>query len=55
MTQNQLDQAIAQATGDDLALIRQRGFSLWHPTDDDDHDELPPPQMVDWDELDSQR
>ena len=52
-----LDQAVATATGEDLQVIRRRGFSLVNP---DDHDfdpepDLLPPQYVDWDDLELSR
>jgi hypothetical protein len=33
MTQTQLDRAVAQATGDDVATIQAHGFSLVDPAD----------------------
>ena len=56
MTQNQLNQLIADATGEDIDDIRQRGFSLADPLEvnfDPEPCDLPP-QVVDWDELDLQ-
>ena len=55
MTQTQLDREICRATGDDLATIRRRGFSLVEsdaalPNDDDRA-----PYVVDWDALDLSR
>lgn len=57
MTQRQLDQLVANATGDDLRSIRQRGFSIVDLQDvnfDPEPDQRPP-QMVDWDELELER
>ncbi len=57
MTQMQLDELVAEATGDDVRSIRQRGFSVADPFDvdfDPEPDDLPP-QMIDWDELELQR
>ena len=56
MTQNQLNRLIADATGEDIADIKQRGFSLADPlevTFDPEPCDLPP-QVVDWDEVDLQ-
>ena len=56
MTQNQLNQLIADATGEDIDDIRQRGFSLADPLEvnfDPEPCDLPP-QVVDWDEVDLQ-
>ncbi|HBN75517.1 MAG TPA: hypothetical protein DD473_06805 [Planctomycetaceae bacterium] len=57
MTQSQLNQLVADATGEDLREIRNRGFSLADPLEVD-FDPEPydlPPQMIDWDEIDLQR
>ena len=57
MTQNELDNLVANATGEDLAEIRHRGFSLCEPLDLDGDSvrvELPP-QTVDWDEVELHR
>lgn len=57
MTQMQLEQLVADATGDDVRAIRQRGFSVADPFEvnfDPEPDNLPP-QMIDWDELDFER
>lgn len=57
MTQMQLDQLVAEATGDDVRSIRQRGFSVADPFEvdfDPEPDDLQP-QMIDWDELDLER
>jgi hypothetical protein len=56
MTQNQLNRLIADATGEDIADIQQRGFSLADPLEvhfDPEPCDLPP-QVVDWDEVDLQ-
>lgn len=51
MTQRELDRAVANALGEDLHHIHQRGFSLVYP----DHDNFDPdcdcqePQVLDWD------
>ena len=57
MYQKQLNQLVAEATGEDLHEIQQRGFSLMDPFDrnfDPEPDDLPP-QRIDWDELALQR
>jgi len=57
MTQKQLERLVATATGEDLAAIRRRGFSLANPFNgnfDPEPDERPP-QWVDWDELEQER
>ena len=57
MTQMQLDALVADATGEDIRAIRQRGFSVADPFDvdfDPEPDNLPP-QMIDWDELELER
>ena len=57
MTQMQLEKLVAEATGEDVRAIRQRGFSVADPFEvdfDPEPDNLPP-QMIDWDELDLQR
>ena len=54
MTTQQLQAAVARATGEDEAFIAQRGFSLVDeniPLEDDDWEFL----AIDWDELDAER
>ena len=51
MTQTQLDQQVADATGEDLREVRFRGFSLADPMTvsfDPEPCDLPP-QILDWD------
>ncbi|MCA9016492.1 MAG: hypothetical protein KDA77_14260 [Planctomycetaceae bacterium] len=50
MNQQELDQAVAVATGEDLRAIRQRGFSLADPLEVnfDPEPDNRPPQIVDW-------
>jgi len=56
MSQQELDSAVAQATGESVRTIRRRGFSLVSPTFMEfDPDPEVPPQIVDWDALDAQR
>ena len=57
MTQMQLEQLVARATGEDIRAIRERGFSVADPLEvnfDPEPDNLPP-QVVDWDEVDLER
>ena len=57
MTQTQLEQLVAKATGEDIRAIRHLGFSVADPLEvdfDPEPDNLSP-QMIDWDELDLQR
>ena len=55
MTQTQLERSIAAATGESLATIRRRGFSMVDmPATAELYDAVVP-QMVDWDELDANR
>jgi hypothetical protein len=57
MTQTQLEQLVARATGEDIQAIRERGFSVADPLEvnfDPEPDNLPP-QVVDWDEVDLER
>ena len=51
--QSDLDTAVADATGEDLATIRRLGFSPIDLTDDrfDPEPDWLPPSYVDWDEL----
>ena len=52
MTSRQLLQAVARATGDDLATIRQMGFQPLRRTP---FERDPEGYSVDWDELDQSR
>ena len=57
MTQNQLDRAVARATGESAATIRCLGFSIADPAAVD-HDPEPiycRPRIVNWDRLDAGR
>ncbi len=56
MNQRELNRAVARATGEDLAEISRRGFSIADPAVigfDPEPSELA--ETIDWDELDSQR
>tara|TARA_R110002111_G_scaffold262878_1_gene342614 strand:+ start:4356 stop:4577 length:222 start_codon:yes stop_codon:yes gene_type:complete len=57
MTQQDLDAAVASATGEDLRAIRQRGFSLADPLEVnfDPEPDNRPPQTVDWDTRELER
>jgi hypothetical protein len=50
MTQNQLNRAVARATGESVRTIHARGFGFM--TDDFEERE---PLVVNWEELDAQR
>ncbi len=57
MTQHELDQLVATATGEPLQTIRHLGFSIADP-EQPNFDPEPydlPPQVVDWDTVDRQR
>ncbi len=57
MTQNEIDSAVAFATGECLCEVQRRGFSIADPVDvdfDPEPDDLPP-CTIDWDEVDLQR
>lgn len=56
MIQEQLEAAVARATGEPLAEIRCRGFSLLEPLDAMDFEQVDDgPQIVDWDDLATER
>lgn len=57
MTQTQLEQQVARATGEDLREVQSRGFSLADPATvnfDPEPSNLPP-QILDWDQADLER
>lgn len=57
MTQQEIDNAVADATGETLCDVRRIGFSIADPVDvnfDPEPDFLPP-QIIDWDEMELQR
>ena len=57
MKQDELNHAVARATGEDLQEIDRIGFTLADPTDvkfDPEPCDLPP-SILDWDELDAKR
>jgi hypothetical protein len=51
MTRRELEQQIAEQTGESLTTIRRRGFSVVSPRQDHLEAELNdlPPQVYDWD------
>ena len=51
MSQDQLDRAVAEATGESLRTIRRRGFSIIDPSvaDFDTEPNDLPAQVLDWD------
>ena len=50
MTQEDLDSAVACATGEDVCEISRRGFSIADPLEVDfDPEPYYPPQIMDWD------
>lgn len=55
--QDDLDCAVASATGEDLRFIRRHGFSLVDPhnANFDPEPDLLPPQFIDWDDLEMSR
>lgn len=57
MTQQQLDEAVALATGEDVRDVRHLGFSVADPADvmfdPEPYDR--PPQVIDWDLVDLER
>lgn len=57
MTQEQLDQLVAEATGEDVRSIRQRGFSVadLQEVNFDPEPDQRPPLVIDWDDLDRER
>jgi hypothetical protein len=57
MSQQELDCAVAEATGESLRTIRRRGFSIVDPSESDFDPEpnILPFQVVDWDQADRQR
>lgn len=51
MTQHELNEAVAAATGEHVALIHERGFALADPFDVDFDPEPRGPLMFDWDRM----
>ena len=58
MTQAELNEAVAEATGESVRTIRRRGFSVVTPLqvfDPDEDDSHIFPNIIDWDELERQQ
>lgn len=57
MTQAELNQAVAEATGESLGTIRRRGFSVvpLQMGEPEDQDDTALPGVVDWDSLQRQQ
>ena len=58
MTQAELNEAVAEATGESVRTIRRRGFSVVTPlqvVDPDEDDSHIFPNLVYWDALERQR
>ena len=58
MSQAELDQQVSRLTGESLREVRRRGFSILTPelsVFDPEDDEMSQPQILDWDDLASQR
>jgi hypothetical protein len=55
MTPSQLNRAVARVTGESIATIRQRGFSIVDIPTGDDPSEPVTPQFVDWETADERR
>lgn len=57
MTQQELDNAVAEVTGETLCDVRRIGFSIADPLEvcfDPEPDDLPP-NIIDWDRLELER
>ena len=56
MNQRELNRAVARATGEDLAEISRRGFSIADPAVIGfDPEPCEPDELIDWDELGNER
>ena len=58
MTQAELNQAVADATGESVSTIRRRGFSVVTPLqvfDPDRNEDYALPNVVDWDALEREQ
>ena len=58
MTQAELNQAVADATGESVGTIRRRGFSVVTPLqvfDPDWNEDYALPNVVDWDALEREQ
>ena len=57
MTQQEIDNAVAEVTGETLCDVRRIGFSIADPLEvcfDPEPDDLPP-NIIDWDQLELER
>lgn len=57
MTQTEIDNAVAEVTGETLCDVRRMGFSIADPdvvNFDPEPDDLPP-NIIDWDDLELER
>lgn len=57
MTQNEIENAVAEITGEDIHVIVHRGYNLFDPfdTDFDPEPDDRPPLVLDWDQVDIDR
>ena len=57
MSQDDLDRAVAERTGESVATIRRRGFSIFHPLTvfDPERDDVTQPNILDWDDVEAER
>ena len=57
MSQTELDQAVARATGESMRAVRRHGFSLLTPLGlfEPDESATAEPLVVDWDQLQADR
>lgn len=57
MTQQEIDDAVCTATGEDLCEIQRHGFSIADPLEVafDPEPDHRPPLMVDWDDVELRR
>jgi DNA-binding winged helix-turn-helix (wHTH) protein len=58
MTQAELNEAVAQATGESVRTIRRRGFSIVTPLqvfNPDEDDDQASPSYIDWDTLEREQ
>ncbi len=51
MTETEIDEAVAIATGESCDLIHERGFGIADPLDVDFDPEPRPPLVIDWDSM----
>ena len=51
MSKRQIDEAVANATGESLAVVRSLGFSVADPMEVSYDPEPRRPMMVDWDSM----